>query len=47
MCSQMGYQPQVIAKIERSRAVKNMSDILEAADGIMVSHGDLGVGDSD
>ena len=38
-----GHNPFVIAKIERSRALDNISEIFAAADGIMVARGDLGV----
>lgn len=38
-----GYSPAVIAKIERRKAVQNLDALLEAADGIMVARGDLGV----
>jgi pyruvate kinase len=33
----------VVAKIERARAVENLSELLDAADGVMVARGDLGV----
>jgi len=41
--AQMGHNPFVIAKIERSTALENIDSILEATDGIMIARGDLGV----
>jgi pyruvate kinase len=38
-----GKQPFIIAKIERSDALKHYEEILKATDGIMVARGDLGV----
>jgi pyruvate kinase len=39
----LGGAPLVIAKLERSRALGNLEAILDAADGVMVARGDLGV----
>jgi len=39
----LGYEPFVIAKIERARALDRVDTILAAADGLMIARGDLGV----
>ncbi|MGB7932923.1 MAG: pyruvate kinase [Gammaproteobacteria bacterium] len=41
--AELGHQPFVIAKIERSSAMEVIDEIIEAADGIMIARGDLGV----
>ncbi|MFQ5455038.1 MAG: pyruvate kinase [Nitrospirota bacterium] len=38
-----GYSVPLIAKIERKMAVENLQDIFQAADGVMIARGDLGV----
>ena len=39
----LGHHPFIVAKIERSRALDRLDEILEEADGIMIARGDLGV----
>ncbi len=41
--SAVGHQPFVIAKIERSSALKHLDEIILAADAVMIARGDLGV----
>jgi pyruvate kinase len=39
----LNYDPFVVAKIERAKALDNLEEILKVCDGIMVARGDLGV----
>jgi len=41
--AELGCHPFIIAKIERAGALANIDEILQAADGIMIARGDLGV----
>jgi len=40
---ELGGEPFLIAKIERSRALDRLDEILDVSDGIMIARGDLGV----
>ena len=38
-----GYRPQIMAKIEKCKALDNLKAIIQVSDGVMVARGDLGV----
>jgi len=40
---ELGGDPFIIAKIERSRALERLDEILDVSDGLMIARGDLGV----
>jgi pyruvate kinase len=40
---QLGHEIFLIAKIERSRALERLDEILQVVDGVMIARGDLGV----
>ncbi len=41
--AELGHHPFIIAKIERAGALAHLDEILQAADGVMIARGDLGV----
>jgi pyruvate kinase len=43
LISEAGGHAPLIAKIEKAEAIDHLDDIIEAADGVMVARGDLGV----
>ena len=43
IAAEMARLPQIIAKIERKKAIKNLSSIIKVTDAVMVARGDLGI----
>lgn len=43
LLSETAHIPQIVAKIERKEAIKNLVSIIKATDAVMVARGDLGI----
>lgn len=43
LLAEAGAEPQIVTKVERAEAIRNIDEIIDASDVIMVARGDLGV----
>jgi pyruvate kinase len=43
LINEQGQEAHIISKIEKPEALKNIDDIIDASDGLMIARGDLGV----